>query len=51
MQKLSDETNRNVQYVATLRAYIDSPSESSESDKGEAVFTTEVKERQDKISV
>ena len=51
MQKLSNETNGNVQYVATLRAYIDSPSESSESDEGEAEFITEVKERQDKISV
>ena len=50
-QKLSDETNGNVQYVATLRAYIDSPSESSESDEGEAEFITEVKERQDEISV
>ena len=51
MQKLSDDTNGNVQYVATLRAYVDSPSESSESDEGEAEFITEVKERQDEISV
>ena len=51
MQKLSDETNGNVQYVAMLRVYIDSASESSESDEGEAEFITEVKERLDEISV
>ena len=51
MQKLSDETNGSVQYVATLRAYIDSPSESSELDEGKSKFITEVKEKQDKISV
>ena len=36
--------------MTTLRAYVDSPSESSESDEGEAEFITEVKERQDEIS-
>ena len=52
MQKLFDETNGNVQYVATLRAYVDSASEStSESNEGETEFITEVKERQDEISV
>ena len=47
MQKLSNESNGNVQYVATLRVYIES---ASESDEGETEIT-EVRQGQDKISV